>query len=1050
MTKRFGSVKIGTLLSVTTGILFVVVGAIVIALVNYNMRNQALVEAKAKMRLMLDRNMAVHTYFSQIMKPNLFEVTEPLLSSDYFDPSWMSSSYAVREMNKYFDSFSLADYSYKDAAINARSPENEADAEERAFIAELRTNPSLKERSGVSTIDGKPYLVVLRPGEVMEESCLRCHGNPKDAPGDLVHIYGPERSFHREAELGQVVSAVSVRVPLAVAHAGTNRFSLQLSVLLLALMGLLSAVQYFLPRRLVFAPLTKIRDMALQISTREAHLGEQIPAPFGEELATLAHAFNTMSLNLHESWDHMEARIQERTADLKLSEEALRRERDFAEGLIETAQTIVLVLDTQGRIVRFNPYMEEISGYALADVQGKDWFTTFLPERDRERVRRIFMNAICDIQTRGNVNPIVTKDGREREIEWYDKTLKDAQGNTTSLLAIGRDITEQKRAENAQRENEERFHALIERSHDAITLVAADGTVLYDSPSIARVLGYNTTERIGRKVFEFVPPEEREGMAHSFAKFAQEMGAVAPSELRFIHKDGTLRFIEGVRTNLLQEPAVRAVVVNYRDITERKQAEEELRTSEEKLRILFEQLPIGVSLLDQNRMIIYANPALEKILDLSKDDLLQGQYQNRRYIRPDGTPMPPEEFASVRAFNEQRLVHDVETGVITENGKTIWTSVSAAPFPVADQGVVITTIDITDRKQAEEALRASEDRYRNLFETAPDSIFIVDRTTGNFVAANLAASQRYGYSNEEFLHLKARDVSAESEKTVAAIRDGITQVPLRLHRRKDGTIFPVEITGSYYTEGGRNLHTAFIRDITKRKQVEAALEQSHERLRALTMHLQTSIEAERTHIAREIHDELGQTLTALKMDLTWLAKRLPEDGEKLDRIHGMTALVNESIALMRRIATDLRPGMLDDLGLAAALEWQTAGFSERTGIVCELSLPPDDLNLDPVLNTNLFRIFQETLTNVARHAQATRVNASLQQEGNTLILTVHDDGRGITKSEIKDQRSLGLLGLRERAAQWGGDLTIRGEAGEGTTITVRIPLPASPVNGGNR
>ncbi len=239
-------------------------------------------------------------------------------------------------------------------------------------------------------------------------------------------------------------------------------------------------------------------------------------------------------------------------------------------------------------------------------------------------------------------------------------------------------------------------------------------------------------------------------------------------------------------------------------------------------------------------------------------------------------------------------------------------------------------------------------------------------------------------------------------------------------------------------------------DVTEQKRAEAELAQSHEQLRALTTYWQASFEAERAHIAREIHDEFGQSMTALKMDLTWLARRLPEGDEKVDRIRGMTTLVDDSIALMRRIATELRPGLLDDLGLNAALEWQAVEFSKRRGIPCKLNLPKDDLALDPALNTTLFRIFQETLTNIARHAQATRVSASFKQKEQTLILTIRDNGRGITEAELTNPRSLGLLSLRERATQWGGQTTLRGEAGKGTTVTVRIPLPTSPVKGGKR
>jgi PAS domain S-box-containing protein len=461
MTKRFVSARIGTLLSFSVGLMYVVVALTVVVLVNYTMRQQALTEAESKARVLLDRNMATHTYFSEVMKPDLLAWSAPFRSDDYFDPSWMSSTYAVRQIDKYFKALSPADYYYKDAAINARSPENEADAYEVAFLDELRVDPALEVRSDVRTIDGKPYFVVLRPGEVMEESCLLCHGDPAQAPGDLVRVYGPVRGFHRESDLGTVISTVSIRVPLAAAYSEANRFSMRLSALLLAALAGLFVAQSWLHNRLLFAPLTTMRDKARQISTGSEHLGEEIPVPFGQELGELASAFNAMSVNLRQNRDQLEERVEERTADLFASneqlgreitvrqqvEEKLRSERDLAESLIETAPAIVLLLDTEGRIVRFNPYMTELSGYRLEEVQGKDWIGAFLPERERDRIRRLFSKASSGVQTRGNINPIVTRDGRERVIEWYDKALKDAQGNVVGLLAIGQDISERVQTE---------------------------------------------------------------------------------------------------------------------------------------------------------------------------------------------------------------------------------------------------------------------------------------------------------------------------------------------------------------------------------------------------------------------------------------------------------------------------------------------------------------------------------------------------------------------------------------------------------------------------
>lgn len=460
MKQQARPIKISTLLNMIIAILFVVVAVIIVALVNYNMRQMALSEAEDKMGMILNRNLAIHSYYTQQLKPNLFQATDPILTDDDFDPSWMSSSYAVREIGLYFEDLSSEDFYYKDAVINARNPQNEADAEEASFLAEVNMDPSLQERSSVRIIDGDPYLVVMRPGEILVESCLQCHGDPQDAPGELVALYGAERSFNRQSELGSIVSALSVRVPLAAVYSQAKRVFLQVSAILVLLLGLLFCIQIWLKKRLVFAPLTRLRDQALLISTHEEHLGDQMVEPFGEELGAVTRAFNTMSARLRQNRDHLEKRIRERTIELENSAKELRSERDLAESLIETAQTIVLVLDTQGKIERFNQYMEDISGYKLEEVKGKDWFSLFIPERDRERTNQLFLRAIHDIQTRGNVSPILTKDGHEREIEWYDKTLKDGKGNVTGLLSSGQDITERKIADDALK---------FLSTHDALT-----------------------------------------------------------------------------------------------------------------------------------------------------------------------------------------------------------------------------------------------------------------------------------------------------------------------------------------------------------------------------------------------------------------------------------------------------------------------------------------------------------------------------------------------------------------------------------------------------
>jgi signal transduction histidine kinase len=229
---------------------------------------------------------------------------------------------------------------------------------------------------------------------------------------------------------------------------------------------------------------------------------------------------------------------------------------------------------------------------------------------------------------------------------------------------------------------------------------------------------------------------------------------------------------------------------------------------------------------------------------------------------------------------------------------------------------------------------------------------------------------------------------------------------------------------------------------TERQRAEENLRASRGQLRALSAHLQSIREEERRLIAREIHDELGQELTGLKMDLSWLTKRLPAVPEELvKKAESMSELIDATVQSVRRISTELRPGVLDDLGLTAAIEWQSQDFQGRTGVQCEFKSTLSEVDLDRDRSTAAFRILQETLTNVARHANATKVNIYLGEIDGNIVLIVEDNGKGTLESDISNPKSLGFLGMRERALVFGGRIEIKGEPGKGTTVTLRIPIP---------
>jgi signal transduction histidine kinase len=225
------------------------------------------------------------------------------------------------------------------------------------------------------------------------------------------------------------------------------------------------------------------------------------------------------------------------------------------------------------------------------------------------------------------------------------------------------------------------------------------------------------------------------------------------------------------------------------------------------------------------------------------------------------------------------------------------------------------------------------------------------------------------------------------------------------------------------------------------RKAQERLIRSHDQLKALTGHLQFVREEERTRIAREVHDELGQSLTGLKIDLSWLASKVAGDRVLQRKIKSMAADVDNTIHTVRRIATALRPGVLDSLGLAAAIEWQAMDFQESTGIRCEVKIEVKEAIWDGDFSTTCFRIYQETLTNIIRHANATLVVVRLAQVDDELVLTVRDNGRGILEKEIINPLSIGLIGMRERVAQVGGQLFLFGVPGRGTTVTMRVPMP---------
>ena len=512
--------------------------------------------------------------------------------------------------------------------------------------------------------------------------------------------------------------------------------------------------------------------------------------------------------------------------------------------------------------------------------------------------------------------------------------------------------------------------------------------------------------------------------------------------------------------------------------------------AETRYRVIFEDAITGIYETTVDGRYITANPKLAEIFGYDyADHVIDGaeNLNDRFYVQKDRR----QEFS--RLVEEKNHLAGFESEIFRKDGSTIWISENAVA--VRDEnselvGFLGTTIEITDRKIAEAellktrqeleekvvertadlelanqvlrneidarertetALRESEEKFRALVETSTDFIWETD-SKGYYTYASPKIVDLVGFEPEEVVGKRPYDLMPLEEATrvkkvvlrLSAERKGhVLFESVQIH--KNGNLITTETSSvPVYDDGGKlKFSRGIARDITKRKLIENELLASRTQLRDLTAYLQSVREDERKYIARELHDELGQKLTAVKIELT----RMNDGGGKSrspgllnsDNILSVLHLVDTAMETTRKIVSELRPAVLDELGLEAALEWQAQEFIKRTGISFTLEIDFNEDHVPQGAEITIFRILQECLTNIIRHANAKHVNVVLKEEPERLLLVVEDDGQGISDEEIGNPRSFGIVGMRERAILLGGSVRIDRRDADGTRVLVEIP-----------
>jgi len=607
-----------------------------------------------------------------------------------------------------------------------------------------------------------------------------------------------------------------------------------------------------------------------------------------------------------------------------------------------------------------------------------------------------------------------------------------------------------RRAQIELEEARNRYSELYDFAPFGYLTLDTQGEIVEANLRACTLLGMSRKEVMRCPLRRFIAPDDAD-IFHRHCQDVLKTGTRQACQAHLLDEAGVVRWTHFESLAVHDETGR---VIGWRtallDINAQKQAEYDLRERKAQLRAILDHTPSLIFLKDLEGRYLDVNQQFERTFHLIRQDIVG---------KTDRDIFPPEQASAFRSNDlsvmkaerplqfEEVALHDdgPHTSIVS---KFSLRHIDGTPYAVC--GI---TTDITQRKQAEESRKESEERYRSIFENAVEGIF---QTTldGKFAAVNPSLARMYGYDSPDEMIATITDIGSQlyvdPGRRDEFIRLMQTQKEVTgfeaLVYRKDGTVIWISenVRGRRNQAGVLVGYEGTVEQLTERKLAEERLRATLEEVRMLSGRLATVQEAERTRIARELHDELGVGLTCLKIDLSRLSTTMVSEGAGVrkkmeDKIRLMVEQVDATIASVQRLATELRPAILTDLGIVAAIEWQCQDFQKRTGIPCTCVTSAEDIAMEPEPASALFRICQESLTNTARHAQATAVTVKLESRSHFLQLVVADNGLGIPETTVSNPQSLGLLGMRERVAQFGGELTIQGRHGVGTTVTACLP-----------
>jgi PAS domain S-box-containing protein len=740
---------------------------------------------------------------------------------------------------------------------------------------------------------------------------------------------------------------------------------------------------------------------------------------------------------LRQLYDSLKVSYEKEISEFKLIEKGLMESEERYRLLFENTGEAILLTNPDGQIYSSNPEACRIFGMSEEEIcnLGRTGVVdlndpNLEPALNERKITGKSKTELC----------LFRKNGTKFPAEVTSNIFTDASGNQRTSMII-RDISERSKAEKELRLQSE----IMKNITEGINLIRyEDGFIVFTNQKFDEMFGYGHGELIGKHVSILNAPDGKspEEIKQDIVDTLNIMGEWH-GEILNIKKNGD-QFWCYVNVSVFDHHDHGKVFLSvHTDITERKKAEEAIRESEARFRGIFDNSVVGISAAYPDGRLFLVNKAFAIMYGYDTPEVLLKQVGNAEKLYAT----KKERSKLLQALRKNGYIDGVEVEVERRDGSHFFVLVSARDIKDVN-GILLysigTHVDLSERKRIEKKINDTSIYARNLIEASLDPLVTINKE-GKIMDVNLATEHITGKTRDKLIGTDFSDYFTEPKKAekgykIAFSKGIVRDYPLTIVH-SNGSKTQVLYNATVFKDEIGEVQGVFAaaRDITDRKKMEEELRKSKELLENLNQHLTDIRENERTIISREIHDRLGQSLTALKIDMTWLNQKISSESEESRKLNEMIELVNATSLDVHRISSELRPAMLDDLGLAAALEWYCEEFANRTGLKVQMEI--DDVHTEKIdKDLSIYRVAQESLTNIVRHADAKMIQIKLRKTKENIVLLIQDDGIGISPDKIRSSKSLGLLGMSERVNQSGGQIEFIAPNKGGTKIRVYMPI----------